>query len=398
MGTTELAPGANVALLRKARGMSQANLARKAAVSISLLSKVEVGDRALTPAVAAAIGKALGVSMAEVLGRAPVALDDEQRLAELRSAIRDYDLPIAQAVAEERIRAGLEAAGQYRDTVEVTRLIALLPGLLREATAYAYAVNTAGGWMMLADVYSTVYWLAARHRWMDMAELAVTRQRWAVEQQPNPLGEALAARDRAGTYLNFGDVETGLTLVDRAIAAVQAATARAALSGSERDLAIGILNLRGMTLAGRLADKREAAREAERHICSAREAAAGFPEDLDAHGLTFGPRNTFTHELATRVDLGRPRDAIGLTDNLARSLTGLPATRIAPTHINYARAQLDLGDRDGALENLTTAWNVAPQMARIHPMGREVFRVLSSLHQRSNPQLLKLSKLSGITL
>ncbi|CAL9467483.1 hypothetical protein [Streptomyces sp. enrichment culture] len=30
--------------------------------------------------------------------------------------------------------------------------------------------------MALAEVYSSVYWLAARHRWMDMAELAVTRR------------------------------------------------------------------------------------------------------------------------------------------------------------------------------------------------------------------------------
>ncbi len=40
--------------------------------------------------------------------------------------------------------------------------------------------------MGLSEVYSSVYWLAARHRWMDMAELAVTRQRWAVEQKTNP--------------------------------------------------------------------------------------------------------------------------------------------------------------------------------------------------------------------
>ncbi|MFE7033982.1 hypothetical protein ACFU9Y_27065 [Streptomyces sp. NPDC057621] len=55
----------------------------------------------------------------------------------------------------------------------------------------------------------------------------------------------MAARDRAGTYLNLGDVERGLVVVDRAIAAVQAAP----LSTADRDLAVGILNLRGMTLA-----------------------------------------------------------------------------------------------------------------------------------------------------
>ncbi|CAM5471629.1 hypothetical protein SABIM44S_02727 [Streptomyces abikoensis] len=63
-----------------------------------------------------------------------------------------------------------------------------------------------------------------------------------------------------------------------------------------------------------------------------------------------------------------------------------------------ARAQLDVGDRDGALENLSRAWDVAPQMARIHPMGREVSRVVTSLHRRGNPECLRLSRLSGIPL
>ncbi|MGI5398535.1 helix-turn-helix domain-containing protein [Streptomyces sp. CA-135486] len=393
MSTTELAPGANLAALRKERGLSQAQLARKANISVSLLSKIEVGDRALTPAVAAAVGKPMGLTMAEVMGRAGVAQDAEEQLSALRSAIRDYDLPGGQEVHEVQIGAALETAGRYRDRVDVTRLLAMLPRLLRDATVHAHTANTVEAWMALAEVYSTVYWLAARHRWMDMAELSVTRQRWAAEQKPNPLAVAVAARDRAGTYLNFGDIERGLMVVDRAMA-----DAQAHMSGQERDIAVCILNLRGMTLAGRLTDKREAKREAQRHIESAHSANVGIGHDMDVHGLTVGPQNTFTHELATNVDLGRPHDALALTDDLATALDGLPPTRVAPTYINTARAQLDVGDRDGALESLGMAFDVAPQMARIHPMGREVFRVVSSLHRRSNSELARLSKLSGIAL
>ncbi|GGP95784.1 helix-turn-helix domain-containing protein [Streptomyces melanogenes] len=395
MGTTEteLAPGAHVAVLRKSRGWSQAKLARRAAVSVSLLSKIEVGDRALTPAVAAAVGQALGVSMDQVLGRAPITPTDEQRLNELRAAMRDYDLPDRQAVEEGRLSAAMSSAHELRNRFDVTRLLAVLPGLLRDATTHAHRANTPEAWMLLAEAYSIAYWLAARHRWMDMAELAVTRQRWAVEQQPNPLGAAVAARDRAGTYLNFGDIERGLTVVERAIA-----DAQHTLDGTDRDLAVCLLNLRGMTLAGRLRDKREAVREAERHMQSAVTTSQGMTRPIDIHGLTVGPQNTFTHQLATYVDLGNPHAALDLTDNLDQALTGMPATRVAPTYVNTARAQLDIGDREGALTNLTAAWTIAPQMARIHPMGRELFRVLSSLHQRSNARLLSLSKLSGIPL
>ncbi|MEV5596923.1 helix-turn-helix transcriptional regulator [Streptomyces sp. NPDC052496] len=391
---TLLAPGANLAALRNTRGLSRTQLARQAGISASLLSRIEAGDRALAPAVAAALGKPMGLSMADVLGRASVSQGDEQRVAALHSAIRDYDLPGRHEVHENGILAALETARQHRDAAEVDRLLALLPQLLRSATTYAHDVNTVDAWMALSEVYSTVYWLAARHRWMDMAELAVTRQRWAVEQKPDPLGVAIAARDRAGAYLNGGDFEGGLTIVDRAIAQAQSG-----LSGQERAFAVGVLNLRGMTLAGRLHDKQEGRREAERHIASAWEAAEWFDDrDWHRHNMIFGPRNTTTHVLATRLDLGRPREALEVAEDLDTALTGLPATRVGPTRMNLARAQLDVGDRDGALESLSAAWDAAPQMARIHPTAREVFRVLSSLHRRSKPELLRLSKLSGISL
>lgn len=257
-------------------------------MSHSLQNKVETGDRPLTPAVAAALGKALGVTMADILVPASVAADDEQLLNALRSAIRDFDLPNHQAVTEELVAAGIEAADRYRRAVDVTALMPMLAPLLRHATTHAHTANTAGAWSALADVYSTVYWLAAHHRWMDIAELAVTRQRWAAEQQPNAPAVAVAARDRAGTYLNFGDVERGLVVVDRAITVVQSAP----LGTVDRDLAVGILNLRGMTLAGRLQDEKERRREAERHIRSAWHAAESFTcGDVAAHELTFGPQN-----------------------------------------------------------------------------------------------------------
>lgn len=335
------------------------------------------------------------MSLAEVLGQSPAGQGDEAHLSHLRSAIRDYDVPGGRRAEESWVTAELHKADQYRDNVDIARLLNVMPGLLRSATAYAFSANTSESWMAVADVYSTVYWIAARHRWMDMAELAVTRQQWAVGQRPNPLGDAIAARDRAGAYLNGGDFEGGLNIVDRAIS-----RAETDLPGSDRAFAVGMLNLRGMTLAGRLQDKREGKREAERHIQSAWAASEKVREDVKLHTMIFGPVNTATHELATRLDLGRPSDALRVANstNFHEALSSLPATRISPTHINIARSQLDVGNRDGALDSLTTAWKVAPQMARIHPMGREVFRVVASLHRRSNSKLMELSRMSGLEI
>jgi hypothetical protein len=61
--------------------------------------------------------------------------------------------------------------------------------------------------------------------------------------------------------------------------------------------------------------------------------------------------------------------------------------------MNIGRSRLALGDRNDALEE---AWNIAPQMAWIHPTSQELMRMLSSLHRRSNPLLARLAKGAGI--
>ncbi|MGW1163004.1 hypothetical protein ACWD48_33370 [Streptomyces sp. NPDC002519] len=55
-----------------------------------------------------------------------------------------------------------------------------------------------------------------------------------------------------------------------------------------------------------------------------------------------------------------------------------------------------MGDRDSALEALEEAWNVAPEMARVHPTSQELMHVLTSLHRRSNPRLTRLAKRAGM--
>lgn len=389
MGTAATG-GARVAELRKARGITQAALARQAGISVSLLSKIEIGDRTLTPGIAAAIAQALQISLGALYGEAEVSVDQSVLLKGLRTAVRRYDIPdqVPLPADPAQLRADLDQAITFREQADLVALLRVLPGLLTRATTYAHAAASPQGWALLADVYSVVYALAARNRWMDLVEVAPARQVWAAGQQSNPLLTAVAARDRAGTFLNCGDFDGGLTVVDRAIVA-----AETALTGPEKSFATGTLHLRGMTLAGRQGDQTEA----ERHIHAAWTAAEEFPQDVQIHNQIFGPANTATHVLATEGDLGHPRDVVRLAEQLTSNDAQLPPTRIGPVHINTARAQLDLGDRDGAQTSLVQAWDIAPQMAKVHPMSREVLRVLISLHRRSNPQLVKLAKQAGLT-
>ncbi|MGW2324805.1 helix-turn-helix domain-containing protein [Streptomyces sp. NPDC001700] len=350
METDIVSPGANVARLRKDRGWGQDYLARRAGMSKSQLGKIERGECALSQVMGAALATVFGITLDELLKPAPVPAGDEDSLNSLRATIRRFDLP--QGPPDEQAALEHEVAEllQLRDAADLKRVTHKLPDVLSRAQESAHATGQPQDWGRVADVYSTVYWLAARHRWMTLAELAVARQKQASERA-DALSLAIAARDEAGTFLNGGDFAGGLAVIDRAVV-----MAETTLRGRDRHIGLGILHLRGMTLAGRLRD----VATAQRHIEAAWHAAELVGTDLNVRGMLFGPDNTATHVIATETDTEQYREAVATAADLFREGTALPPTRIGPTHMNVSRAKLALKDRDGALDSLADAWDVVP--------------------------------------
>ncbi len=355
-------------------------------MSVSLLSKIEIGDRALTQGMAAALAQAMGLTLDELLGTAPVTRGNADSLTALNHAIRRFDIPDSPPAHPEDLPQKLAELNEHRHRTQLGAVLQKLPDVLADGTNHAHATQSPDAWERVADTYSVVYWLAARHRWMHLAELAVIKQRLAAERA-RPIAATVAARDEAGAFLNSGDFAGGLAVVDRAVV-----EAEATLRGRDRAYGLGILHLRGLTLAGRIKDQRTA----QRHIDAAWRAADEFPEDIADHGIHFGPENTAVHVISTASDMEEYRDALRTADDLLRTGTSLPATRIGPLHMSLSRSHLALGDREAALASLEEAWDVAPEMARVHPTSQELVRVLTSLHRRSNPRLTRLARRAGV--
>jgi transcriptional regulator with XRE-family HTH domain len=381
-------PGTNLARLRKARGWGRDRLAAASGVGKGRLRQVEHGERALMEGTAASVARALGVPLEEVLGTAPVPRDAEASLKALQAAVRRFDLPGGPQVTEAELERDLADMVTLRGDANLSEVLAKLPGLVSGVQAHAHAVGTPESWAMVSQAYSAVYWLAARHRWMILADLAVTKQKIAA-QQADPMSLAIAARDEAGVHLNHGDFGDGLAVVERAISHVEGTA-----TGQERAYALGMLHLRGLTLAGRAKERRAA----DRHIARAWDLAERFDGEMNRYGIHFGPENTAVHVIATAGDLNRHEDAVSIMGELERQRKGitLPATRTSPLHMNVARSHVTLGNRDTALEHLERAWALAPQLAKVHPTSQEVLRVLTSRHKRSNPRLTRLAKLADI--
>ncbi|MFJ9719893.1 helix-turn-helix domain-containing protein [Streptomyces sp. NPDC101213] len=393
--STTGAVGENIATKRKALGWTQSKLAHKAGVSLSLLTKIEVGDRVCTPPTAAAIADALGEPLQVLYGQPIADAAPLDQIQALRAAIRRYDQPSATDPEPEQLAADVAVACQLRADTRYRELLELLPGLIERATVHAHRQGNddPGAWMKLIEVYGCAYTLVGRLGYPDLAELVAARQRWAATRTWSPVGLAVAEWGEAGAFQAAGDYAGGLAVVEGAISRLQLNPERDGLSAL---VAAGSLHLRGVVMASRARDKNAT----EDHTRHAQRLAAYLPPGQDQllHNLTFGAANTQLHELAAWVDLEKPKKAVEMSEAINRvgELPGLTPTRLGHFHIDSARAHIAAGDREAALQAVNRAREVAPQMARLHPMSREVLRVLVSLHRRSNPQLTTLAKWAGL--
>lgn len=253
------AVGANIAALRKTADLSQTALAIRAGISRSYLQKIEIGDRACTPAIAAQVAKALGVSTAVLHGQPyrSAAVPTEQVNA-LRAAVRRYAQPQPgprdSRQEPESLAAVLARAADLRAAARYRELLAVSADLVHRATAHAHAADTPDAWLALVDAYHCAATVAHRLGYQDLTELVAARQAWAAQRSDHPLAAGLAAWSEAGTFQSAGDYEGGLALVEQTIAALP----NAAVGVRDNDPALlvvtGSLHLRAVTMASRSRD------------------------------------------------------------------------------------------------------------------------------------------------
>lgn len=388
--------GARIALHRKAADWTQRRLANRAAVSLSLLQKVEVGDRAATPALLAAVARAFGISTQALTGQPYTDNRHDTvtagQVEQLRTVLRHYDLPtdglqprtLLELATDVRTIAKLRAAADYG------KLAAALPGLLDELTTARHHNDDQAVNALLVTVYHAAHTLLYRLGYLDLAEAVEHKLDAAALATSDPLALGLARWTRAQSFQSAGDYDHGLRLMD---------TARADLDDLLRHdpsmttvTMYGSLHLRAVTLASRAGD----AGTTQAHLDAANELATLCTTDRTHLGLTFGPANVATHAVAAHVELGNPETALAAADRWRPPRT-MPRTRRGHHHIGLARAHLLHGDRGAALGALQQARRIAPQQTRLHPMVRETTAVLLSLHRRSNPELSGYATWLGLT-
>lgn len=363
--------GDRVAALRKARGYTQRGLAQRAAVSYSLLTKVETGHAPATPVFVGAVARALRVDVPAVTGQPfmPDPAGDRRvydHVVQIRRALLAYDLaaavePEAPPRPLDEIAGDVRRASDLRRRTQFGKLAAMLPPLLDELTFVA-TTGTDGpreqAFALLAEAYYAVECLASGRGFADVYVLAIERLTWAAEQSGDPLLIAAAKWGRAGPLMRDGAYRQGLALLETARADVDTAT-------TDGLAVLGSLHLRSSLLAAR-ANRPD---DAWSHLDEAGDLAARTGE-TNAYELSFGAANVTMHGITAAVEMADHTRALDI--GAAAGPLDAPAERVGHAYIDLARAHVMQGDPHGALRALQRARHVAPQQTRHHTMTREI--------------------------
>jgi transcriptional regulator with XRE-family HTH domain len=380
--------GQMIAAARKAQGLTQSELARQAAISLSLLRKVERGNRSLTPGVRAALDAVL----APVPASAGNAAGPERITAvfpQLSEAMDAYDippdLPYAVRPISELSRL-TNSATAWRLSSQYTKLAGLLPGLITDLTATA--LNSAGreqeqAFGLLALAYRAADAVADKHGRHDMSGRATELIRWAAERSADPQLEVMSAYVRAELFFSGQHARSGLRMIDSVSAPALPADGLPLLAMR------GALCMRAAVLAARAGMPGEAVDR----MAEAQAIARQVP-DAVYHGTAFGPGSVRIHELALAVEAGDVARAVKLAGQWEPS-PALPAERRSHFHIEAARAYCWAGNRDRAVTALWHARRAAPQHTRSNPAVAETIAVLIRGSRKPPRPLIQLATWIG---
>ncbi|MFA3843545.1 helix-turn-helix domain-containing protein [Streptomyces aureus] len=370
--------GARIARLRRARHLTQAQLADLAGLSMSIISKIEQGREPATPFVIAQVAAALRVGVGEITGQ-PYA--EELRADELdvlvrpiREALDVYDLGADPDITPSSLDVLSSEAKRLCVQVragEIRRAGSDVAGLIQEATTAAHQHGTTEGWNTLGSFFRTAYDVTTKLGYSDLAALSLTRMDWTAQRASNAVVGGMYHYMRALTHLREGQYRTGDRLVRLGLSVLEQAEPT-----REQQVVTGQLHLGAAVMAGRAKNEDVA----EGHLQEATRIAEGTGEAAETYWLTFGPTNVKVHRVSVLAELDKYGEVIEASS--FRLPADWPKSRISHHYAEVAQAQMRENQIDASFKSLVAARKAAPQQAKYHPTVRETYAALEAAHRR----------------
>jgi transcriptional regulator with XRE-family HTH domain len=391
------AVGTRIHELRALRDYSLAELGKRSHVSVSMLSRIETGDRVPSEQVIASVARALSVSVTVLHGQPYIEQlrqDQLDRLiAPLSVALDNWGIPPEDEDPPPRplaaLRAEVTKVQQFRTDSEYGQLAEMLPALLSEIS-YSTMLHPSSGrdrevahWL-LTEAALGAFSVSYKFGYMDLARLSLSRMAMAAAESGDPRQVAAERLKRAQLSAEGPALTQGLRLVRQALRDLEddgAVSTRAVRGG---------LLLKGVQLYGLLGD----ADQLNAWLEEARGIARETGETND-YLLVFGPTNTEQHAITAAGDHDEHALAVELSEGLHLP-SGYPPARAGVYWIDRARSESLTARHDEALESLERARKVSPQQTRYHPTTRQTIGVLLRGRPRVSARLRAFAQWSGV--
>jgi len=376
--------GARLRTLRRWRGMTQAELAGLAGLSMSFISMVEHGKRPLDRrSHISALATALRVSEAELVGAPHLGTDSNQSdphlaVPALRVALQTNTLT-EPAVDRARPLADLartlsDGLGPLRRRCDYVALGAQLPALLDELHVHTAAPDDEAAHRLaletLVETCVAAAMTAKNLGYPDLAYLAAVRAHEAAEVTGDPVQRGKAAFLRLQTSPWAGATDRMITLADRAAGELE--------PFATTPLSVEVLGMVTLTasLAGAVAHKDDLAIH---WLSEAAALAARLPTDRHRETWqSFSSTNVAVWQVTVGVERGLSGQSVL---ELARQVD---TAQLADRPSRHAGFQVDVGrglardprTRTEAVRWLRSAETTAPQRVRNSAAARETVSYL----------------------
>jgi transcriptional regulator with XRE-family HTH domain len=396
--------GENLARIRKARNLSQEELAAAAGVAVDTVARIERGERQTTrTATLNKLADALGVAPSTLLGILPPPHEPaDSDMTDLRKALTSStEVPgladfsdLRETVPLTELRASLSYAWQSYIAGRHSELLHTLPVLLADAQRVVHEAKGArlnSACAVLSGAYRLGAGTAGRFGMDDLAFTAAERALKAARSSDDPdIGVAVSTR-----YLVWVLVRQGRTGEAENVAVRMAERVEPRMS-DRNTRALGVFGnlLFNAASAALRADRGDRANELLR---VAQAAAVRSGKDEVSEAGIFGPHIAAIQGVDLAVRLGDPEAALRLADSVPRANGPVPAFWEAGHRIHLASASTELRQERRALSLLAEARDLAPDWVRYQPLGVATMReIVDRATRRRNEEFAELAEHYGV--
>jgi transcriptional regulator with XRE-family HTH domain len=403
--------GERIAIYRRRRGLSQAVLSGLIGRSVSWLSQVERGTRAVDRmSVLIDLSRVLKVDIAELTGQ-PFALApngglEPEGLADIRRVLMRYtELPAAINPGPSTIdtspdliqlRSGVDTAWRLRQASRYAQLGHQVPDLItraEQATQHYQGHEQRAAFALLAETYQVTRAMLRKLGDAHLAWIAADRAVRAGRHAESPLLIAVGARALSQVFTETGQLDAALDISLSSAAALEPSL-RGDRSGPQGWSVWGALLLTAAIAAARDND----IGAASDYLRQASRAADHLHADRNDLWTSFGPTGVAIHGISVAVELGDVTETIRLAEQV--NTTPLPADlleRRAQVFIDLGRAYVQRRDDAAATTVFRQAEELAPEEVHYSVPVREALReMLKREHRYATPELRPLARRTGI--